>query len=78
MSYLSLRDSYQEEYTDLTALDPCDHEDLADKFGIAHQLIQEIEFMNDENGHSDEDRWSDMLVWAKGRIKQPEACEVEK
>ena len=58
---------------DLEALDPHDHEGLASVFGIAHQLVQEIEFMNDDEcfgwGASPEDRWKRMRAWAVQNLK---------
>lgn len=53
-------------------LDPCDHETIADKFDITHQLVREIEWENDEKncGSSPEQRWTRMLAWAKSQIKK--------
>lgn len=47
-------------------LDPEDYDTIAGKFGIAHQLVQEIEFMNDEAyyGSTPEGRWQFMRAWA--------------
>lgn len=50
----------------LEELDPEEHEKLADTFGIAHQLVQEIEFWNDEwdySGETPERRWERMRKW---------------
>jgi hypothetical protein len=54
----------------LTALDPENYDTIADAFGIAHQLVQEVEWMNDEAyyGTSPEGRWQFMRNWAAGLI----------
>lgn len=58
---------------DLEALDPHDHDGLASVFGIAHQLVQEIEYMNDDEcfgeGASPEERWKRMRAWAVTNLK---------
>lgn len=56
---------------DMTRLDPEDHAGLAGVFGIAHQLVQEIEYMNDEGRcrASPEERWAYMRAWAVKQIK---------
>lgn len=54
----------------LEGIDPHDHETLSDTFGIATQLVQEIENENDENCSSDPaERWKQMLGWAKRHLK---------
>jgi hypothetical protein len=60
---------------DLAALDPHDPETLADVFGIAHQMIREIEFMNDEvfdfgtpGRRTPERRWQAMRDWAERHL----------
>lgn len=53
----------------LEDIDPYDYDALANKFGVAHQLIREIEFENDENGGSSpEDRWVHIHSWAKNHL----------
>lgn len=55
----------------LAALDPEDYDAVADTFGIAHQLVREIEWMNDEmyRRATPEARWLSMRQWAAGLIK---------
>lgn len=58
---------------DLEALDTHDYDALADVFGIAHQLIQEIEYLNDASGWEKDDeykhRWEQMRAWAVSQLK---------
>lgn len=56
---------------DLLSLDPEDYGSLADIFGIAHQLVREIEYMNDEGdlGETPEERWTRMYDWACSQIR---------
>lgn len=56
---------------DMSKLDPHDPYGIAGVFGIAHQLVQEIEYMNDEAfyGRSPEERWNFMRDWAASQIK---------
>jgi len=56
---------------DMSALDPYDYDTIASTFGIAHQLVQEIEFMNDEGVYclTPEERWKAMRSWAVAQIK---------
>lgn len=58
---------------DMSNLDPDDPETIAATFGIAHQLVREIEFENDEVGWSDdpEHRWQRMRNWAVENLRQP-------
>jgi hypothetical protein len=49
-------------------LDPEDYEQLADVFGVAHQLVQEIEFENDEYHETPEQRWERMRTWVASLI----------
>lgn len=56
---------------DMTGLDPCDYDTLSGVFGIAHQLVREIEYQNDEASSSKESpeaRWQRMRDWAIGRL----------
>lgn len=57
------------------AIDPEDHAILACEFGVASQLIQEIEFENDDavRDKTPEDRWKRMRAWAVAQIT-PEKC----
>lgn len=58
---------------DMEGVEPSDHEYLGKKFGIASQLVQEIEYINDEDCSSDpEERWRQMLGWAKKQLKPEE------
>ena len=56
---------------DMSKLDPEDPYSIAGVFGIAHQLVQEIEYMNDEAfyGKGPEERWKFMRDWAASNIK---------
>ncbi len=55
---------------DMTDIDPYDHETLSEKLNIATQLVQEIEFLNDETCDSQpEKRWEQMRGWAVRRLK---------
>ena len=52
-------------------IDGSDHEILSEKFDIATQLVQEIEWENDEGGAmTPEIRWQQMLGWAKKNLKE--------
>lgn len=53
-------------------LDPEDHDTVAHRFGIAHQLAQEIVYENDEICiyGTPEERWNRMRAWAMERIKK--------
>lgn len=55
---------------DMSVLDPEDPDTIAGKFGIAHQLVQEIEYLNDEAyfGQTPEGRWKFMRDWAASQI----------
>lgn len=54
---------------DMAPLDPDDPETLADVFGIAHQMIREVEYMNDEVWHeTPEQRWHGMRAWAERHL----------
>lgn len=59
---------------DLEALDPEDYDTLAGVFGVARQLIQEIEWMNDEGvwAASPEQRWEAMRAWVVSNLKPEE------
>lgn len=59
---------------EMSDLDPEDYENLASAFGIKCQLIQEIEFENDENMayFTPEERWEYMYEWAKSLLKPAE------
>jgi hypothetical protein len=56
---------------DLGSLDPEDHDRLAEVFGIARQLVAEIEYLNDESFYmeSPELRWRRMRGWAAENLK---------
>jgi hypothetical protein len=56
---------------DMSALDPHDSDAISGVFGIAHQLVREIEFMNDEQYYkTPEERWSEMRAWAVQNIRK--------
>ena len=56
---------------DMAELDPENYDRLASEFGIAHQLVQEIEWMNDEAyfGAGPEGRWKFMRDWAEKQLR---------
>lgn len=56
----------------LEMLDPEDYDAVADAFGVAHQLVQEIEWMNDEAfWHvTPEQRWQNMRDWTAQQLKE--------
>lgn len=62
---------------DMSNLDVYDPDTLGGAFGIAHQLIQEIEWINDEWTHNDDDGWKDpkeirwqrVRDWAASKVK---------
>lgn len=59
----------------MEALDPEDPISLAAAFGITHQLISEIEFLNDEAycGQTPEGRWRFMYEWATAQVEKVSA-----
>lgn len=58
---------------DLEALDPEDHAAIAEAFGIAEALVQEIEYENDECwAATPERRWELVREWVVERIKPAE------
>lgn len=56
---------------DVATLDSDDYEGLAAAFGLAHQLVQEIEFENDEGAYHEtpEERWARMRTWVAAQVK---------
>lgn len=56
---------------DMSNLDVFDPETLGGAFGIAYQLIQEIEWVNDDDGWKDtkEIRWQRVRDWAASKVK---------
>lgn len=65
---------------DMSTLDPEDYDKIASTFGIAYQLVQEIEWENDEAylgwnevkreiDPTPEGRWKHMRAWAVSHIK---------
>jgi hypothetical protein len=53
-------------------VDPENYDRLADLLGIAHQLVQEIEYLNDEAywHATPEERWSRMRAWVASNLKE--------
>jgi hypothetical protein len=62
---------------DMGKLDPDDADRLAGMFGIAHQLVREIEYMNDEAewGDCPEKRWRRMRMWAVENLAPAKAVQ---
>lgn len=59
---------------DLEALNPHDHHGLGGVFDIAHQLVAEIEFENDEaiwTIETPEERWKRMRAWVAANLQEP-------
>lgn len=57
---------------DMAPLDPEDSQQIAKAFGIAHQLVAEIEYMNDEAvwyKETPEARWARMRAWALSHVR---------
>lgn len=56
---------------DPISIEPEEYDRLAELFGVAHQLIQEVEFMNDEFlwQATPEARWQHMRDWAAKNLK---------
>ena len=56
----------------METLDPEDYHAVADAFGVAHQLAQEIEWMNDEAfwHATPEQRWQNMRDWTLRQLKE--------
>ena len=55
---------------DMSKLAPDDAGPIAATFGIAEQLVREIEYLNDEGYHdTPEQRWSEMRAWAVANLK---------
>ena len=58
----------------LEDIDPEDHETLSETFNIAHQLVQEVEWVNDESGgywktDTPAKRWQRVRDWAAQNLK---------
>jgi hypothetical protein len=55
---------------EIEKLDTEDHEGLSRAFNIAHQLVQEIEFENDEGAFHEtpETRWTRMRAWVESQL----------
>ena len=58
---------------DMSKLDPYDDGGVANTFGIAPQMVREIEYMNDEAywGQTPEGRWKFMRDWAAENLLLP-------
>lgn len=64
---------------ELEKIDPYDYDRIATTFGIAHQLVREIEYENDEGNYykeSPQSRWCRVRAWARKNIKNPDASYV--
>ena len=57
---------------DMSKLDPEDYDGVANTFGIAHCLAQEVAYMNDEwtYGETPEARYLRMRKWVQSQIKE--------
>lgn len=54
---------------DMQDLDPEDPDSVAYAFDITHQLVREIEYMNDEMHYKDDaERWQRMRKWVAAQI----------
>ena len=56
---------------DMSKFDPDDYDGIAASFGITHQLVREIEWMNDDGlwRATPERRWQFMRDWAVSQLK---------
>jgi hypothetical protein len=56
---------------EMRGFDPEDYDGWANTFGVAHQLIQEITFMNDDGWYNEtpEQRWQRMRSWVADQIR---------
>lgn len=57
---------------DMYALDPEDYDAVAGAFGVARQLVQEVEYVNDEQwsgADTPEDRWRRVRAWAVQNLR---------
>jgi hypothetical protein len=55
---------------DMSGLDPDDYVQLADTFGVAYQIVQEIEYVNDKwDDETPEARWQRVRDWVVGKIR---------
>lgn len=57
----------------MSGLDPEEPVAIASVFGIASQMVREIEYMNDEGAWNEtpEQRWARMRNWAAANLKVP-------
>ncbi|GHH09211.1 hypothetical protein GCM10008023_05570 [Sphingomonas glacialis] len=60
---------------DMSKLDPEDPWAIAEAFGIAQQMVREIEYMNDEGAYDEtpEQRWRRMHRWASAHLTKAPA-----
>ena len=67
----------------LVDMDPEDPESIAFRFKITHQLVAEIEYMNDEaagwlyNSETPEERWVRMRAWVEKQIRPDTVSQPE-
>lgn len=56
---------------DMSNLDVHDPDTLGGAFGIAYQMVQEIEWVNDDAGYEDTNaaRWQRVRDWAASKVK---------
>lgn len=62
---------------DMKKLDPEDPRGIADAFGVARQLVQEIEYVNDEEADylTPEQRWRHIRDWVARNLRAPSPSE---
>ncbi len=58
---------------EMKGFDPDDYDGWANTFDVAHQLVQEITFLNDEGWYNEtpEQRWQRMRKWVAAQISDP-------
>jgi hypothetical protein len=63
---------------DMSRLDPENYEEVAREFGVASQLVCEIEYMNDDAywDLTPERRWQRVRQWAVDNLKPPTTEQV--
>lgn len=62
----------------LETLDVDDYEGIASTMGVAHQLVQEIEWQNDEGTwrtETPEERWARVREWAAKKLRSSSMCD---
>ncbi len=61
---------------EMKGFDPTDYDGWANTFDMAHQLVQEITFLNDDGWYNEtpEQRWARMRKWVAAQIRDPQTA----